>query len=294
MPETKRTSSVVASLVAVTIAGLVAWACSQKGAAVGKMPVLALVFCFAFAVQWVAFVPSYIAKSERYYDLTGSFTYIAAIALAVALSGATDTRSILMLVLVLVWAGRLGVYLFRRVRRAGKDERFDSIKRSFWRLFMTWTVQALWVSLTLAAALAAVTSAERKGLDVYVWVGLAIWLLGFSFEAVADLQKSRFRADPANKGAFIRSGLWGISRHPNYFGEITLWVGMAFIAGPVLRGWQFVALISPVFVYLLITRISGVPLLEKKADATWGGQEDYETYKRRTPVLVPFLGRRSR
>ncbi len=287
-------SSIAASLAVVLVGALVAWAGSQGGVGVGSMPVFALIVCYAFIVQWLAFVPSYLGQTERYYDLTGSFTYISAIVLAVVLSGATDARSILLLALVLVWAGRLGPFLFRRVRRAGKDDRFDEIKRSFSRLLMTWTLQGLWVSLTLSAALAAVTSTEPKGLDVFAFVGLAVWMLGFALEATADLQKSRFRADPANKGSFITSGLWAISRHPNYFGEITLWIGIAVIALPVLRGWQFVTLISPVFVYLLITRVSGVPLLEKKADARWGGEEAYEAYKRRTPVLVPFLGRRQR
>jgi steroid 5-alpha reductase family enzyme len=287
-------SSIAASLVVVLIGALVAWAGSQGGATVGSMPVFALIVCYAFVVQWLAFVPSYLGQTERYYDLMGSFAYISAIVLAVVLSGATDARSILLLVLVLVWAGRLGPFLFRRVRRAGKDDRFDDIKRSFSRLLMTWTLQGLWVSLTLAAALAAVTSIEPKRIDVFAFIGLAVWALGFALEATADLQKSRFRADPANKGSFITSGLWTISRHPNYFGEITLWVGIAIIALPVLRGWQFATLISPVFVYLLITRVSGVPLLERKADATWGGQEAYAAYKRRTPVLVPFLGRKQR
>ena len=101
------------------------------------------------------------------------------------------------------------------------------------------------------------------------------------------MQKSHFSADPANKGKFIRTGLWSRSRHPNYFGEITLWVGVAIIALPVLQGWQWIALISPVFVALLITRVSGVPLLEAKADKKWGGQADYEEYKKQTPVLIP-------
>ena len=287
-------SAIAASLVAVLVGALFAWAGSQGGVTVGSMPVYALIVIYAFFVQWLAFVPSYLQQSERYYDLTGSFTYISGIVLAVVLSEAADARSIMLLVLVLVWAGRLGPFLFRRVRRAGKDDRFDQIKRSFSRLFMTWTLQGLWVSLTLAAALAAVTSAEPKGLDLFAFIGLAVWVLGFALEATADLQKSRFRADPANKGSFITSGLWALSRHPNYFGEITLWTGIAIIALPVLRGWQFATLISPVFVYLLITRVSGVPLLEKKADATWGGQEAYEAYKRRTPVLVPFPGRKQR
>jgi steroid 5-alpha reductase family enzyme len=294
MADKRGTTSIVAALVVVVIGALVAWAGSQGGVTVGSVPVFALIVGLAFVVQWLAFVPSYLLHTERFYDLTGSFTYVLAIVLAVALSGATDARSILLLVLVIVWAGRLGPFLFRRVRRAGKDDRFDAIKRSFSRLLLTWTLQGLWVSLTLAAALAAVTSIEPKGLDLFAFIGLAVWVIGFALEAAADRQKSRFRADPANKGSFITSGLWAISRHPNYFGEITLWTGIAIIALPVLQGWQFVTLISPVFVYLLITRVSGVPLLEKKAEATWGGQEVYEAYKRQTPVLVPFLGRKQR
>jgi steroid 5-alpha reductase family enzyme len=116
-----------------------------------------------------------------------------------------------------------------------------------------------------------------------------VWVFGFAMEAIADYQKSRFNASPANQGKFINTGLWSRSRHPNYFGEIVLWVGVAIIALPVLQGWQWVALISPVFVTLLLTRISGVPLLEKKADEMWGGQEDYEAYKKNTPVLIPRL-----
>jgi steroid 5-alpha reductase family enzyme len=104
---------------------------------------------------------------------------------------------------------------------------------------------------------------------------------------VSDAQKNRFRADPANRGKFIQTGLWAWSRHPNYFGEIVLWIGVAIIALPVLRGWQYLTLISPVFVTLLLTRVSGVPMLERRADEKWGGQEDYEAYKARTPVLIP-------
>ena len=94
------------------------------------------------------------------------------------------------------------------------------------------------------------------------------------------------RSDPSNKDKFINTGLWAWSRHPNYFGEIVLWIGVAVIALPVMKGWQFLTLISPVFVYLLLTKISGIPLLENKSDEKWGGQEDYEKYKADTPVLM--------
>ena len=141
----------------------------------------------------------------------------------------------------------------------------------------------------MAAALVAITTTARKGLDVFAIVGFLVWVVGFTIEVVADSQKSRFSANPDNKGKFIQTGLWSRSRHPNYFGEIVLWIGVAVIAAPVLQGWQWIALISPVFVTFLLTRVSGVPLLEKKADKKWGGQGDYESYKKKTPVLIPKL-----
>jgi steroid 5-alpha reductase family enzyme len=291
MAESK-TRSVLGTAVAVALGAAMAWAGSQGGATIGGAPVFALCVGIAFAIQWAAFVPSYLFATERFYDITGSFTYVSVMTFAVLASRATDARSLLLLALVIVWAGRLGPFLFRRVLKAGKDDRFDSIKRSAAALFMTWTLQGLWVSLTLAAALGAVTAPSPGGLDAFAYVGSVIWLAGFALEAAADQQKSRFRSDPANRGRFISSGLWAWSRHPNYFGEITLWLGVAVIALPALEGWRLAGLISPAFVYLLITRVSGVPLLEKKADEKWGGEPSYEEYKRSTPVLVPRPPRR--
>jgi steroid 5-alpha reductase family enzyme len=279
--------ALVASAAAVLLGAGLAWAGSQGGASVGGVPVFALCVGLAFLIQWIAFVPAWITKTEGFYDLTGSLTYISVTSLAVLVSPALDGRSLLLLVLVVVWAGRLGTFLVRRIRRAGRDARFDEIKTSFPRFFMTWTLQGLWVSVTLAAALAAITATTNTSLDVIAVVGLVVWVVGFAFEALADAQKNRFRADPANEGRFITGGLWAWSRHPNYFGEIVLWIGVAVIALPALSGWQYVTLVSPVFVFLLITRVSGVPLLERKADRRWGGQPAYEAYKAHTPILVP-------
>jgi steroid 5-alpha reductase family enzyme len=285
--EKSERNALVALPVVVLIGAGVALAGSQGGGEVGGIPVFALAVALAFAIQWLVFIPAYLLQSERFYDLTGSLTYITVTALAVLLSPEVDARSLLLLVLVVVWAARLGTYLVRRIRKAGKDDRFDAIKPSFLRFLNAWTLQGLWVTLTLAAALAAITTATRKDLDFVALAGFLVWAAGFAIEATSDLQKSRFRADPANKGRFIHSGLWAWSRHPNYFGEIVLWVGVAIVAVPVLQGWQWVTLVSPVFVAFLLTRVSGVPLLEKSADERWGGQDDYEAYKARTPVLIP-------
>jgi len=265
----------------------IALAGSDNGFEAFGMPLFALAVGLVFAIQWLAFIPAFILQSEKFYDLTGSLTYISVTALAVLLSPEVDGRSLLLLALILIWAGRLGTFLFRRVHKSGKDGRFDEIKTSFWRFLMAWTLQGLWVTFTFAAALAAITSRTRQELGWVALIGFLIWLFGFAFEVIADNQKSRFQENPANKGKFIQSGLWAKSRHPNYFGEIVLWVGVAIIAIPVLQGWQWLTMISPLFVTLLITRVSGVPLLEKRADEKWGGQEDYEAYKKRTPTLIP-------
>ncbi len=253
------------------------------------LPLFAFGVCVAFLIQWAMFIPSYLWKTEKYYDLTGGITYLTVIIIGVVSSSIIDMRSLLLATLVSIWAIRLATFLFRRIRKAGKDERFDTIKSSFVRFLLAWTLQGLWVTFTLATALAAITTPIKQPLGWFAVVGLALWVIGFAFEAIADAQKSAFKAEPTNKGKFIQSGLWSKSRHPNYFGEIVIWIGVAIIAFPVLQGWQYATLISPVFVMLLLTRISGIPILEKRADKTWGGQADYESYKQDTPILIPKL-----
>jgi steroid 5-alpha reductase family enzyme len=268
------------------VAGL-AWAGSQDGAVASGVPLFALCVGVALAVQWAAFVPAWLARTERYYDLTGSVTYLTVTGMALALGPTADTRSTLLAALVVVWAARLGSFLFARVTAAGSDRRFDDIRTSAVRFFVAWTLQGVWVSFTMGAALAVLTSETSGSLDAFAWLGLALWTFGFGVEVVADGQKSRFRSDPRNDGRFISTGVWAWSRHPNYFGEIVLWVGVAVIALPALEGWQLVTLVSPFFVTLLLTKVSGVPMLEERADRKWGGDPEYEAYKAATPVLVP-------
>ncbi len=282
-------NALIAFPILIIIGYLVASAGSQNGSVTGSLPVFMLCVGLAYLIQWLVFIPSFLKQTERFFDITGSLTYISISTLALLLSPAADARSILLWAMVVVWAGRLGSFLFRRIHKAGKDDRFDELKPSFIRFLNVWTIQALWVVFTAAAAWVAITTTTRIGIDVLAIVGFVVWLFGFAIEVMADSQKSKFNADPNNKGKFIRSGLWARSRHPNYFGEITLWLGVAIVALPVLQGWQFVALISPIFVALLLTKVSGIPLLEKKADKKWGGQTDYEEYKKNTPVLIPKL-----
>ncbi len=239
----------------------------------------------SFGVQWLAFVPAYLRRTERFYDLVGSLTYLTVTAFAIGGTQSRDARSWVLGLLVGVWAVRLGSFLFRRIRSEGSDGRFDEIKQSASRFLVAWTLQGLWVFLTLCAALAAITTTAPADLGVLDGVGFSIWLFGFCLEVIADRQKSEFRRQ--NPGRYIDTGLWAWSRHPNYFGEIVLWTGIAVMASSTLNGWQWITLVSPLFVTLLLTRISGIPLLEKRADERWGDDAGYQAYKARTPVLIP-------
>ena len=279
--------NLIGVLLAVAIGVGVAFAGSQISAEVLGVPIFLLAVGAAYLIQWLAFIIAFAQKTEKFYDLTGSLTYITITTSAVLLTPNVDNRTALLMMMVLVWATRLGTFLFTRVLKAGKDDRFDEIKQSFGRFLLTWTLQGLWVTFTAAAALAAITSTEKAELGWPALIGFLIWALGMYFEVLADAQKSAFKANPENEGKFIRSGLWAWSRHPNYFGEIVIWIGVAIIALPVLQGWALVTLISPVWVVLQLTLISGIPMLENKAEKRWGGQEDYEAYKENTPVLIP-------
>lgn len=279
--------ALIATVIVLMIAAGLAAAGSQGGNQVAGIPIYALCVALAFLIQWLAFIPAWLNRSEKFYDLTGSITYLTVVGLALFLSPGRDIRSWVLGGLITVWAVRLGSFLFLRIRAAGEDRRFREIKQSFARFFLTWTMQGLWVTFSLAAALAAITSTLRLDLDLYAVFGILLWLTGFLIEAIADRQKSLFNAKPENKGKFIQSGLWSWSRHPNYFGEIVLWIGIAVITLPILRDWQWVTLISPVFIIFLLTRISGIPMLETRADEKWGGQPEYEAYKKRTSILIP-------
>lgn len=259
-----------------------------SGGVFDSWPLFAVCAALALVIQWAAFVPAYLFSTERYYDLVGSITYISLVVLACCLQPNLGERSILLALMVGLWAARLGSFLFQRVLKAGSDSRFDQIKVNFSAFLRTWSLQGLWVVFTGGAALAAIASTKQTGLDAWAIAGGLVWLVGIGFEIIADRQKSAFRADPANQGRFINTGLWARCRHPNYFGEIVLWLGVAMVAVPALGSWSVITLVSPLFVYLLLSRLSGIPLLERAAIKRWGEEPEFKEYMENTPRLFPF------
>lgn len=279
---------IIALIVLVAIGVAISYAGSDAGAVYAGIPVFMICGVLAFFVNWVAFIPANMAQTEKYYDVVGTLTYLSIITTAVVLSPDLSSRGKIAAVMVVVWALRLGAFLFRRISQDGHDDRFDEIKVNPFRFFIAWTIQALWVLLTSACALVIITGAEQKPIELVAYIGLLIWIIGFLIEVVADAQKRAFKRNPENKGKFINTGLWSWSRHPNYFGEITLWVGMAILAMPILNGLQWFTLISPLFVILLLTKVSGIPMLAKKGQERWGNDTKYQAYLENTSLLFPM------
>jgi steroid 5-alpha reductase family enzyme len=275
---------------------LVAIAASVDGVFLSGIPIILLCAVVSFVTHWMIAAPSLITSSEKYFDFTGMVATLLVVLTAMFTllsSGAqASIRSVFVASFVSVWTLRLGIFLYKRIVKAGEDIRFRDIKKSLPKFLMTWTLSALWVFLTTVNAITLIALNPLEPIGIFFIMGALLWLLGFGFEVIADRQKKYFSEQPKNEGRFITQGLWSVSRHPNYFGEIILWAGIAIISLPFLSGWQYVTLVSPVFVFLLLTRISGLPFLEDKAEKKWGEDKDYIEYKKRTPILVPFFGKK--
>eukprot|EP00899_Mesostigma_viride_P014119 jgi/Mesvir1/22708/Mv14122-RA.1 len=251
-------------------------------------------FGLDLAIQFVGFLVSVTWKTERHYDLTGSLTFGTLSLLSLASQSLPSWRQRLLSGMQVTWAARLGSFLFYRILKDRSDRRFDDAKKKPAKMFVFWLVQGLWVFMTALPVLL-LNNVEDKTATNLEWsdaLGVAMWLVGIALETTADIQKMRFKDNPANKGKWIDSGLWRLSRHPNYFGEMLLQAGMCVTAAAALRSRPELLAASaagPAFVTFLLLFVSGVPLLEEAADKKWGGDAAYQAYKRRTPCIVPWL-----
>ncbi|WWD16864.1 hypothetical protein CI109_101296 [Kwoniella shandongensis] len=273
---------------------------------------LAGVIGFTYAYQ--ALFASYAVpnKTEKYYDLAGSTGFITSTILSLyyptvrswftsspqALNfslGAHHPRQLLVSAMMLLWAGRLGTYLFQRIMRDGSDSRFDDLKTRPLIFTGMWFGQALWVTLVgLPAYLVnSVPAAAHPALGLKDLIGVSIWAAGLGLEIIADREKSAWRAaknDKKHEEKFISSGVWAWSRHPNYLGEVILQSGPPLLAltAPLPPTVKYLACISPFFSYVLLRYGSGVPPLEESAEKKWGKDEGWKKYRDQTSVLVPW------
>jgi len=249
------------------------------------LPLVKNLILLIFCIQWISFIPAFIFQTEKFYDLTGSLTYLTTVFFTLYITDSGNIADYIIVACIATWAIRLGSFLFMRIHKAGEDRRFRDIKPNFTRFFMTWTLQGMWVSMCLLCVLTALSSYSGIIVNNIFYIGLIIFISGFIIEVLADHQKTVFRKNIDNKDKFISSGLWAYSRHPNYFGEILLWLGIAVMSFSSLEGFQYFTLISPIFVYILLVYISGIRMLENQANKKWGHLDSYKKYLKNTPRL---------
>tara|TARA_B100002052_G_scaffold295076_1_gene320922 strand:+ start:104 stop:1003 length:900 start_codon:yes stop_codon:yes gene_type:complete len=277
----------------ILIVGLVLLAVDENSTSFRGLPAVAWCAIIVFGIQWLSWVPASVGQTERFYDLTGGMTYLVVVAFSLWVGSESEgigSRELLISALVAIWSIRLSGFLFLRIHHKGKDGRFDDLKTSPVRFLVPWTLQGLWIFLT-ANVVIVINSQTGPSPPLGIWdvIGLLIWILGFGIEVLADMQKTRFNSNPKNEGRWIDQGLWSLCRHPNYLGETLLWTGIAVFGVSCLGGFEWVSWISPVFVYLLLTKVSGIPILDRRALSKWGDDPEYQAYRERVPAMIPLL-----
>jgi steroid 5-alpha reductase family enzyme len=249
---------------------------------------LAYYLMAALGINLVMFIPGYLFKTDKLTDLSYALTFIILTLFSLMLNE-ISTFKLILSAMILIWALRLGIFLFIRIRRIKYDKRFDGIRESFSKFLRFWVLQGLAVWIILIPTFFFMNSTSK-----YVsWIGFIIWILGLAIESIADIQKYIFSQHRKNKDKFINIGLWKYSRHPNYFGEILCWAGIYLFTFFSLSTFQqIIALASPLFIIILLLFVTGLPPLEKSADSKWGKQQDYREYKRKTSILILWIPKR--
>ncbi len=243
---------------------------------------------FIFLINYLSFFWAYFMQSDKLTDLMYSISFVS-VALAILVWGGDySLDKILLVSMVVIWGIRLGAYLFMRIHQMKKDDRFDERRESFIGFGMFWTLQALTVSIVMIPVIIYLGK-ESVSLGFLHYLGMAMWLLGLVVESVADQQKFAFKSNEANKGQFMRSGIWKYSQHPNYAGEMLCWIGVFLFCVPALVGWEWLSIISPIWIVFLLLFVSGIPYLKKSANKKYGHLEAYQDYKKNTPLLFPLI-----
>lgn len=238
-----------------------------------------LLFAFAFKL-----------KTDKLTDFSYALSFIVVNIVALAKTGNYSLPNILMASYITLWALRLGIYLVIRIKKWGRDRRFDAIRNNFTKFLQFWVFQAITVWVVSLAALQFYRLNEVDKLGTLNIIGAALFFIGLIVETTADRQLFNFSNQKQNKGKFINQGLWKYSRHPNYLGEITVWLGIYIFTLSSLSGTSaIIGAISPIFIFLMIRFVSGVPKLEKSAKEKWGKDKGYQEYKKKTGLIFPKI-----
>ena len=244
----------------------------------------------ALGLNLVGFTLAYSLHTDKITDLSYGLTFLL---IATYMFAHSERKSVdcIAYIMVALWACRLCFFLFRRILVIGKDHRFDTIRSDFWHFGAFWLLQAITASIVLLPLLLCLGKKNKAaGMHPLGYIGMFVFLLGLAMAHMADTQKFIFMQNPANKGKWIAHGLWRYSRHPNYAGEIVGWIGICVFAWPHLNpSLRVFASIGPCYICFLLVFVSGIPILEQRANERWQDDKAYQRYCERTSVLIPWL-----
>lgn len=246
------------------------------------------VFIFIIVLQVLFFLYAAIKKTDKVTDLSYGLTFILASIFIYLLNieYASLFKTILV-ILVSIWGLRLAIYLFIRILKTGKDKRFDGVREDFKRFASFWILQAVSIFIILLPTTYILISKDEMSLNWISYIGLGISILGIVIEGIADYQKFVFKNKIENKGKWIGTGLWKYSRHPNYLGEIMMWVGIFTYCIVYINGVALITILSPIYISVLLLAVSGIPTLEKEYDIRYVNNKEYEEYRDKTGILFP-------
>lgn len=245
-----------------------------------------------FVYMTAAFVIAVIRRRNDVADIAWGVGFVVLAWLSFAMASTHEWQAIVVNLLVTLWGFRLARHIFRRHKNKPEDSRYAAWRKQWGKIFylrsylQVFLLQGVFLFL-IASPTLLLNQATRTTYPLLIYLGIAVWLGGFVFESVADTQLARFVRNPANAGKVMQSGLWRYSRHPNYFGEVTMWWGIFIVALSVPNG--IYTIVGPLTITTLILFVSGIPLLEKR----YKDQPEYQVYSRRTSVFIPLPPRKS-
>jgi len=237
----------------------------------------------SIVLNFVVYLIAFTLQTDKLTDMTYSLSYIC-IALTALYYSAMQTAHIIIVVVVVLWAIRLGGFLMRRVHAIGRDDRFDTLRPHALKFLGFWTMQALTCFIVSLSVLLVLANAEAALTPIFI-IGIGVALLGLAIETIADNQKYSFKN--RHPDTFMQQGLWANIKHPNYTGEILFWIGLAVAA--LSSPYGYFALLSPLWISFILIRFSGIPLLRDKWEARYGQRADFQEYKKNSWYLFPYI-----
>jgi len=242
----------------------------------------------SFGVQILFFVYAAVKKIDTVTDLSYGLTFIILACVGLFFTQTYLQFHVIAFIMVVAWGIRIATYLFLRINTMKRDRRFDGIREKFLSFATFWFFQAIVVWIVSLPSIYLFTISSDRKLNVWMVLGIGMWLMGMIVETIADMQKFTFKTDPANKGKWIDRGLWKYARHPNYFGEMLCWWGIFVFSLPFQIGFSWITIIGPLSITYTLLFATGIPTLEKKYNERYKDNQEYQAYKRRTNLLIPL------